>query len=232
MCAVFLPGPMIAEARGSIGGTVFSRNRGGAYVRNRSVPTNPGSDNQDAVRQALAAAAAAWLNTLDDEQRSGWDNYGANVPRTNKVGSTINLTGQNWYTGVAVLRERAGLAQVDDAPTVYNRGVNDPTVTALTTDGNATIGITFDDTLDWADTDGAAMLVQIGQPVNPTINYYKGPFNLLGTIDGDGTTPPTSPATLTLPAPLSTDQKVFLRYQILEADGRFNEPAIISTVTI
>jgi hypothetical protein len=35
--AKVLLGPTIAEARGQIGGTVYSRNRYGAYIRHRAV---------------------------------------------------------------------------------------------------------------------------------------------------------------------------------------------------
>ena len=34
----FTPGPTVASLSGSVGGQTYSRNRGGAYIRNRAIP--------------------------------------------------------------------------------------------------------------------------------------------------------------------------------------------------
>lgn len=228
--AIFLPGPMIAEARGSVGGTVFSRNRAGAYTRNRSVPVNPGSTGQDQVRIALSAANVFWVEVLDDEQRDLWDDYAFNVPKTNKVGQSFNATGQNWFVGSWVNRFRAGLQPVLDAPTMFDRGPTDDTIAIEANVTNQQLIITFDDTMDWADTDGAALIVQAGRPVNGTVNYYKGPFSHYYTIEGDSTTPPTSPDTNAPTLAMSADQKFFARVMIAHADGRFTTANIVSSI--
>lgn len=230
MCALILPGPMIAEARGSVGGTVFSRNRTGAYTRNRSIPVNPGSVGQDQVRLGLSAANVVWVEVLDDEQRDLWGDYAANVPKTNKVGQTFNATGQNWFIGTFVKRFRAGLSPVLDAPTIFDRGPTDETIAIEANVTNQQLIVTFDDTMDWCDTDGAALIVQASGPVNPTVNFFKGPFSQYSTIDGDSVTPPTSPDTNGPTLAMAADQKFFARVSIAHADGRFTTANIVSDI--
>ena len=57
--ALIKTGPAVAVISGSVGGTVFSRNKGGAYMRNRSIPVNPQSAAQVVVRAAMAFLTAA-----------------------------------------------------------------------------------------------------------------------------------------------------------------------------
>jgi hypothetical protein len=63
---------ILSAIRGSINGTVFAQNKSGAYARNRTVPVNPNTTNQQAVRIALGQAAMAW-KTLSAERRAAWD---------------------------------------------------------------------------------------------------------------------------------------------------------------
>ena len=64
-------GAIVSEGRGSIGGTTFSRNRGGAYSRNRTIPTDPATAAQIAQRARFATISASWA-TLTDAQRNTW----------------------------------------------------------------------------------------------------------------------------------------------------------------
>ena len=51
------------QRSGSIGASVYSHNRYGAYIRARSVPVNPNTDRQVAIRNAIRALTIAWGNT-------------------------------------------------------------------------------------------------------------------------------------------------------------------------
>ena len=48
-------GMMMTDARGKLGGQVFSKNKGGAYVRTKVTPSNPQTIAQT-TRRALFAA--------------------------------------------------------------------------------------------------------------------------------------------------------------------------------
>ncbi|KKL73251.1 hypothetical protein LCGC14_2076760, partial [marine sediment metagenome] len=63
--AIITPGPTVAAISGSIGGTVYSRNRGGAYIRNRAIPVDPNTSFQINVRAILAAQSQNWADLTD-----------------------------------------------------------------------------------------------------------------------------------------------------------------------
>ena len=46
-------GALVADARGSVGGAVISRNAGGAYMRTRTTPTNPNTPIPATLRNLL-----------------------------------------------------------------------------------------------------------------------------------------------------------------------------------
>lgn len=87
-----LPGPG-TPVGGSVGSLTYSRNRYGAYVRNRTKPVNPNSAAQNAYRSNFRAAVAAWQD-LTYAQRSAWDAWAAATPWLNAAGESISLTGQ------------------------------------------------------------------------------------------------------------------------------------------
>ena len=74
----------IADARGSVNGTVYSRGIGGLYMKNRVSPLNPQSSKQSAVRSQLSSLAAAW-RSLTDSQRNAWKGQVDNYPATNRM---------------------------------------------------------------------------------------------------------------------------------------------------
>tara|TARA_R110000782_G_scaffold252544_1_gene340385 strand:+ start:121 stop:816 length:696 start_codon:yes stop_codon:yes gene_type:complete len=86
----------IADARGSINGTVYSRGIGGLYMKNRVSPVNPQTAKQTAVRAALAALATSWRG-LSDDQRTSFKGQVANYPATNRLGETYTPSGYQLY---------------------------------------------------------------------------------------------------------------------------------------
>jgi len=208
---------------GKLGGIVASRSTHGAYFRSRVNPVNPNTTRQQRVRTAFASAVTAWMS-LSDAQRDVWDNYGANVPTVDRIGQSINLAGQSWFIGSYTLALDAGLTPVLDGPTIFNRGDEDPTIAFDVTVATQTVDVAFDTNLDWVGEDDAAMLIFMSRPVSPSINFFKGPYQLAGVILGDQASPPTSPDTLSLPFACVAGNKLFGRAVILRADGRYTSP--------
>jgi len=212
---------IIAAGSGSIGGCVYSRNRSGPYIRNRSIPVNPGSDFQSAIRGAFATLVARWTEILTAQQRDSWDSYAIAVPVTDALGRSITLTGQNHYIRSNTARIEFGYAPIDDGPTVYDLGsFTNPSIVA---DSSAvTIAVTFDNTDAWADEDNAAMFIYAGRPFSASRNFFKGPYRAMVPIEGVTGTPPTSPQTKTAPFPMAAGNKVGFACRVSRADGRLS----------
>ncbi len=211
----------VAQASGSLGGVTFSRNRGGAYIRDRVVPTNPNTPQQQAVRGFVSQLTSLWLTTLSATQRAAWDLYALNVPLPNPLGEDRNVGGIGMYVRSNVPRLQTGLPRVDDAPTIFNLGAfTAPTITTLVAPDVLTLA--FTDTDDWVGEDDAALLTFGSRGQNDSINFFKGPYRTFPGVLGDATTPPTSPEVLTWPFTVAVDQRGFLRASVTRADGRLS----------
>jgi len=102
---------------GSMAGSTASRNRFGQYLRSRAIPVNPGTNAQGAVRARFAANSAAW-RALTSGQRAGWSGLGISMTRTDSLGQTNTLQGNQAYISVNNNRVMTGLTPVSDAPGV------------------------------------------------------------------------------------------------------------------
>jgi hypothetical protein len=215
---------IITQASGSIGGTTFSHNRGGMYMRSRATPTNPNSPQQQAVRSAVASLVSAWNNVLTAPQRAVWDAYAENTPVLNKLGEPINVGGLAMYIRANVPALQAGLARNDDGPTIFNTGEYTEPVIGTISEAGQTMSLAFTEADDWVSEDGAAMLVLASRGQNASINYFKGPYRYAGKVEGDSGAPPATPASIDLPFAVVEGQKVFFQVRVIRADGRLSAP--------
>lgn len=211
---------LVTQVSGSLGGMTGSHNRGGMYFRSRTVPVNQQTTRQLAIRNAVTALTSRWSDTLTQAQRDAWDVYGANVPVLNPLGDQIQLSGQQHYVRSNVPRLQAALARVDDAPTTFELGSFTAPSFSITAPDQLDVTFTAGDA--WVGEDDAAMLVYTGRPQAATINFFKGPYRFADSIDGNSSTPPTSPATLTTDFAYSTGQKLFTFVRVTRADGRLS----------
>jgi len=221
---------VVSAASGSAGGLTASRNRYGMYFRSRSVPVNPQTTFQQSVRANLAAVVGFWA-ALTDAQRDGWDTYGANVSMLNKLGQAINLTGFSHYVRSNTPRIQAGLSVVDDAPEVFVLPSFTPfQITATAPAGVAIVSSPWDSGDPWVDLDDGGLTIAISRPVSPTINYFKGPFRFSDFVEGDSSTPPTSPTATVGPFTTAVGQRVYTFTRLLAPDGGVSAPQISSAI--
>ena len=217
-------GPLVAEIRGSIGGTTFARNRGGAYARNRSVPLNPSSTRQQAVRAVFADLSVVWSNTLTQAQRDAWDNYADQVPLINALGESRKVSGLNMYQRANTLLLDTGGTRVDTAPTQFTVG---PTITPTFTvsAANDSIGITNLGNFTPGANNQIHVLVSASPSLQPGVSFFRSPFRKIDgrLYDAAGDVPVASVA---LNFPLAVGQAIFLRAIGVTPTGRVGVPTI------
>lgn len=222
-------GAMTGTMSGSLGGVTASHNRGGQYLRQRVVPTNPATARQNQVRAYLAGANSAWT-MLTDAQRMGWATYASNVPTVDSLGQTIYLTGQQMFIRAWTTQMwTAGATPPTTAPAIFDRGAN---VVAFTSDtGSSLDELEIDATdvgmgVEMSDvqTAGGYVILFIGKPVAPTIHFYKGPYQAATSVlwVGAATTLNFDPtiASLTIDEPLVDGQRRPVRLVSYATDGR------------
>lgn len=225
----FLSG-LITVGSGAVGGLVASHNKGGNYFRALVIPVNPQTPQQVLVRNSLSQLVGAWTNTLTQLQRDAWDLYALNVPVTDVLGQTISLSGQQHFIRSNVPRIQGldtGIAgAILDGPTIFNTGEVDSSA-FFNLASPSTSTYTFDNTLAWANEDNALLLTWYGRPVNASVTFFKGPYNIGPIIAGNATTAPTSPAVQTTPFVYAVGQRANAYSRISRADGRLSAAFVL-----
>jgi hypothetical protein len=184
------------------------------------------------VRDGMRNAVFAWANTLNDTQRENWNTYAFNTPTFNRLGEATRKTGQQMYIRGYIPRAQALILLPTAAPTVFNLG-DFTAPNAVICDASAnTISVSFTDTDEWANTPDASLLVYQGRPQNATRIYGKGPYQLVGRIDGDSGTPPATPADLASLFPMAAGQRIFLKFNATMPDGRYSSPTLLSVLAV
>lgn len=219
---------LLAQASGSLAGNVFARNKGGQYIRARGLVKNSNTAAQQNVRNSLKTLSQSWTSILTETQRDAWTTYAKNVPLVNSLGDPTIISGLAMYIRCNSPRLSAGIAAVLDGPTTMTLGTFTPVTAAI----NHTTGwsIVFDDTDEWANADGGAMIFYQSRPLSVGVNFFKGPFQYFSITLGATMTPPISPTTPPNLFPGAAGNGYFLRIQATLADGRLTSAQILKLV--
>jgi hypothetical protein len=119
----------VADIRGSVNGTTFSRNANGAYIRNKTKPFNPNSQAQQEVRQGFGAISRLW-KSLTGAQVATWKDQAPNYPYLNRLGQSGIYTPSQLFQKV-----NSQLTAINEAPVLSM-------VSPVTLDSISTITIT------------------------------------------------------------------------------------------
>ena len=215
-------GAGVVQMSGSIAGDVHARNRYGNYIRPRTKPTNPNTEHQQAIRNTLAQLTNRWSQTLTMVQRAAWNLYAANVPMTNKLGEVMHISGFNHYLRSNIERQRSGYTVVDAGPVIFELPAKDNTMNISASEATQVITINYDNTMNWANEDGAYMWVYQGLPQNRQRNFFDGPWRLIGCQDGSSADPHEPPYLCAALFPIANQQHQWVYCRISRADGRIS----------
>lgn len=213
----------VHDIRGSIGGTVFSKNRSGNYIRARVTPVNPQSQRQNVMRAVTQDLSQRWSNVLTQAQRDEWEVYAAAIVRLNKLGAQIKLTGFNHFMRSNSIRLQSADNTIGDGPAALTLPPADPTFACTVDEAAQQISVAYNAALDWNDQDTGHLYVFMSIPKATGTNFVGGPFRLAGKLDGVNGAPPASPQVLPVPFPVAEDEVIVCRARISEEDGRLSD---------
>lgn len=173
---------LITQGTGSLGGMTMSKNKSGYYLRARTVPSNPRTSLQSAIRTGLAAFATLW-KLLPRESMLSWALYAANSPIIGNNGQSHLLSGFNWFLGANQLRLQAGYGVLSDAPVIFGQASGPYGITAsYTTDVVISVSFSMAGRPTEADS-GDVTMIFIGKPAGLGVAYFQGPWQYVGTTD-------------------------------------------------
>lgn len=212
---------------GSQGHSTYSRNRYGAYKRNRVKPINPTSAAQTLNRNAFRAAVDAWTNDLTNVQRAAWDAWALATPWLNKAGQTVHLTGQAAFIRKYSFQVANTLTISLAAPIIFDIASIDVNAVTVGVDGT-TPSITFNAPLatnPWNAT-GGTIIAGVSVPQNVSANHRPSHFQNVGGMTVGVT--PAAPVDLTslisMPSfGITIGTAVWVALRAITPDGRVTE---------
>ena len=127
----------VAAISGTIAGTVYARNRAGAYSRNWAKPINAPTIPQSQRRVLFGQTASMW-SELSLAARDGWNALAATTERKNRLGDTYQPTGRQIFMEVQQNMLLAGETPFAAAPADTNKPgmIASANVTFFTAAGN------------------------------------------------------------------------------------------------
>lgn len=182
--AKMTPGAIVSEVRNKIAATVFTKNRYGAAIRNRTTPINRRSTGQTEARQQLSSFSSGWRG-LTQAQRDGWNSAAANFPQQDNLGQTIYLTGAQLYNRCNLNLQLIGEAPIVDAPSPTSFDVLAITGLTMTAD-DGVISLAFTPTVPA----GFAMVVRATAPFSAGKEFVsQSKFRFIAEIAAAATSP-------------------------------------------
>jgi len=165
-------GMVVTDARGKLGGQVFSKNKGGAYVRTKVTPVNAQTAAQTSSRQLLSQFSSEW-KALTQAQRDAWNAAAPNFPGTNVFGDAVVKSGKNLFTRLNVNLTLVGSPTINEPPIpaeVPSAGIQ--SVLINTVGGASVIATT-------QAAPGSALIIRATAGMSPGISNFKNRLRVI-----------------------------------------------------
>jgi len=111
-------GAIVADARGKVGGIVFSKNFYGMFFKKKTSPTLSDTQASAAVKNNFHASAKTWASTLTQAQRNNWLAYASSFTYLDKFNNPQHLTGIAAFIQANANLRTLGLPQLPDIDSV------------------------------------------------------------------------------------------------------------------
>ena len=175
---------VVADMRNKLAGSVFSKNRAGAYVRTKVTPVNPSSVAQSSARSRFTNFSQGWRG-LSAAQQSQWRDATSAFPKTDQFGNIYYLSGAQLYQSLNNTIKLVNGVALTAPPTPSD--VPALTSIALTAaKGSPAMSLAFTPTPVPANT---AYLVYATPGVSPGVSFVKNQYRLIDVIDSSSTSP-------------------------------------------
>lgn len=92
-------GMMMTDARGKLGGHVFSKSRSGNYVRTKGIPINQNTPAQSVARSSFGLISKSWSG-LTEQQIDAWNAAVINFQKTDIFGNLRSPSGKNLFSAL------------------------------------------------------------------------------------------------------------------------------------
>lgn len=222
-------GMMMTDARGKLGGHVFSKNRAGAYTRTKVTPVNPQSSYQVTVRNRFTTYAQNF-RALTAAQILSWNNAVSNFIGTDIFGDSKTPSGINLYGKLNMNLENAGQTAITSPP--LPQGADPVVISGVTADVSSTLFTIASAAA--AVPAGHTLIIEATPLVSPGKNFVKSEFRVIGTAAAAATFPITAYSLWNAKfGTLVAGQKVFCRVKTVNnTTGEASGYSQVSTIVV
>lgn len=173
-------GSIVTDGSGKLGGHVYSKNRGGNYVRTNRVPSNPRTPAQILARSRFGQASAGWKG-LSEIQRRAWAEFANTNPYSDSMGVQRHLSASSAYTRSSNNLLNVGKSPINVPVDVDEAIVFDAFSASFASPGTAEVEL---DNVDIANIGGAKLLVKASPPFPASQRYAANKLRVVGAFDG------------------------------------------------
>lgn len=106
---------LVMGVSGKLNGSVGATNKGGAYLRNKGVTSNPNTPAQAAVRSRFGSLSSQFRG-LTSSQIAAWNTAAATFPIIDRLGDTRYLSGLGLFVQLNSNLVAAGLSVIENPP--------------------------------------------------------------------------------------------------------------------
>ena len=218
---------VVADMRNKLNGTVFSKNRYGAYTRTKVTPVNPQTTFQTSVRTNFGTTSAAWRG-ITQAQRNAWIAQAQFFPIIDIFGNSKVLSGQALYQQLNRNLFTAGQSAISAPPspaaipTFFAVSVASSVAGAdIITVNVATVPA------------GHTCIVAVTPGLTPGIQFAKNRFRVLGTFTATASAITITTAYRARFGTPVAGNKLFVRvYLIDDTTGQMSTPSEVSTIIV
>jgi hypothetical protein len=174
-------GAIVVAMSGKLGGHVFAKNRGGAYMRTKVTPSNPQSTAQMTVRGAFAGISSSW-SSLSAAARESFNSFVNSYQTTDIFGDIKNPSGKTLF-------QRLNQNLSNSGQTLITVCVA-PTEVPFANVGSAIYDVSdtaFDITTN-GDTTGSEIIVFVTPPLSQGTTFVKNRLRQLMVSSGGNAT--------------------------------------------
>lgn len=219
-------GAMMVDASGKLGGQVFSKNRGGAYIRTKSTPLNPQTSAQMAIRGIFASISSAWSG-LSEASRQSFNNLVSSYARTDIFGDLRNPSGKNLFQRLNQNLEISGQAQITVCGQPQEVPFANLSEVALN-DAAAQINLTYDGV-----TSGSKVVVWATPPLSAGTSFVKNKLRQIAVLDGQpGDTQNVGAAYIAKFGAFEDGSNIYFGVRVINANGQASPLETIKAVSV
>ena len=175
---------LVSEMRNKLNGSVFSKNRGGNYLRNKVTPVNPQSLYQTQKR-SIFGGISSLFRSLTSAQVNAWNDAAQDFPYTDIFGDSKILSGHQLHQKLNTNLAQISVPPLSNPPTPRTIEAVSWVLAAFalsTSSFQIELGFGSGSPTDY-------YIIEATPPVPVSVNFVKNKFRSFGLIGNIGTDP-------------------------------------------